>query len=336
MTLQETKTLDHQTSPRKPVRYSTFALDYLGLLLALLGLVVIFSIRAPGFFSLATFSTIANQVPATIVVAVGMTYVLIIAGIDLSVGSVLAVSGAVLGVLMKEYHQSLAVAVLAALGTGLLCGALNGLVSVHWRLPSFIVTLGMLEIARGATHLITESRTQYIGSSVGVIASTAVYGISLPFIVAILTAIVGQIVLSRTVFGRYMIAIGTNEEAVRLSGVDPRPVKIAVFTLIGLLSALGAVIDTARLEAAAPNAGAGLELQVIAAVVIGGTSLMGGRGSVVRSLFGVLIIAVLGAGLAAEGVKDATKSIITGCVIVAAVILDYYRHRLGKRASASA
>lgn len=328
MSSSQAPILDYQT-PGQRVRapYVVVAMEYLGLVLALLGLIVAFSIFRPSFFSRDTFITIANQIPATLIVAVGMTYVLIIAGIDLSVGSLLAFSGAVLGVLMKQHQYSLAVGVPLALGAGLVCGAVNGSVSVYWRLPSFIVTLGMLEVARGGTHLLTESRTQYIGSAVGVVASTSVAGLSLPFIIAIGIALLGQIVLSRTTFGRYMVAIGTNEEAVRLSGIDPRPIKIAVFALVGLLCGVAAVIDTSRLEAAAPNAGAGLELQVIAAAVVGGTSLMGGRGSIIRTLFGVLIMAVLGAGLATMGVKDETKRVVTGCVIIAAAILDTYRRR---------
>jgi len=161
-----------------------------------------------------------------------------------------------------------------------------------------------------------------------VITETSVFGLSLPFIIAVLIVAAGQLVLSRTVFGRYLIAIGTNEEAVRLSGIDPRPLKLAVFVLCGFLTSIAAVIHTARLSSANPNSGYGLELQAIAAVVIGGTSLMGGRGSVVSSFFGVLIIAVLGTGLAQIGAQESTKRLITGCVIVAAVILDHYRHRI--------
>jgi ribose transport system permease protein len=186
----------------------------------------------------------------------------------------------------------------------------------------------MLEIARGATYLITKSRTIYIGEPVEVIAETSILGLSLPFIIAIAIVVAGQLVLSRTVFGRYLIAIGTNEEAVRLSGIDPRPLKLAVFVLCGFLTSIAAVIHTARISSAIPNTGNGLELQAIAAVVIGGTSLMGGRGSVVSSFFGVLIIAVLGTGLAQIGAQESTKQLITGCVIVAAVILDHYRHRI--------
>jgi len=310
-----------------------FVTDYLGMALALAGLVVFFGVTADNFFSLTTFRTIANQVPGITVVAVGMTFVLIIAGIDLSVGSVMAFAGAVLGLSLVRFELPLAAAIAACLLVGVLCGLLNGLVIIRWRLPSFIVTLGMLEIARGAAYLVTQSRTIYIGGPVETIAEVSVLGLSLPFIVAVSIVVGAQLVLSRTVFGRYLIAIGTNEEAVRLCGIDPRPLKLAVFVLCGFLTSVAAVIHTARLASADPNAGYGLELQAIAAVVIGGTSLMGGRGSAVRSFFGVLIIAVLGTGLAQVGAQESTKRVITGCVIVAAVILDHYRHRIRKSLS---
>jgi len=310
-----------------------FVTDYLGMAVALAILIVFFGVTADNFFSLTTFRTIANQVPGITVVAVGMTFVLIIAGIDLSVGSVMALAGAVLGLCLIRFELSLAAAIPACLLVGIVCGLLNGLVVIRWRLPSFIVTLGMLEIARGAAYLVTQSRTIYIGGPVEAIAEVSVLGLSLPFIVAVSIVAGAQLVISRTVFGRYLIAIGTNEEAVRLCGIDPRPLKLAVFVLCGFLTSIAAVIHTARLASADPNAGYGLELQAIAAVVIGGTSLMGGRGSAISSFFGVLIIAVLGTGLAQIGAQESTKRVITGCVIVAAVILDHYRHRLRRKQS---
>jgi ribose transport system permease protein len=301
--------------------------DYLGLVAALLVLVIIFGLTARNFFSLVTFRTIANQIPDTTIVAVGMTFVLIIAGIDLSVGSVLALAGAVLGISLVNWGFPLSLAIVMALLVGLLCGGLNGLIVIRWHLPSFIVTLGMLEAARGAAYLVTDSRTVYVGGPVEVVTDTTILGLSLPFVIAMAIVVLGQLVLSRTVFGRYLVAIGTNEEAVRLSGIDPRPYKLAVFMLCGVLTAVAAVIQTARMSSANPNTAIGFELQAIAAVVIGGTSLMGGRGSVIRSFFGVLIIAVLGAGLAQVGAQDPTKRLITGGVIVAAVVLDQYRRR---------
>lgn len=300
---------------------------YVGLVAVLAGMVLFFGLRSQFFFTSNTFSTIANQIPALTVMAVGMTYVMIIGGIDLSVGSVLALAGGVLSLAMVDWHWSFAAAGLLALALGLLCGTINGLVSVIWSVPSFIVTLGMLEIARGSAYLVTDSRTKYVGEAVAFLNSPVLLGISPAFLIAMLVVVVGQIVLSYTVFGRYMIGIGTNEEAMRLAGVRVRPTKTAVFALLGLLAALASSFQVARLEAADPNSAAGMELQVIAAVVIGGTSLMGGRGSVVNTFIGVLIISVLEAGLAQVGASDPTKRIITGLVIVVAVIIDMYRNR---------
>ncbi len=307
-----------------------FVTDYLGMALALAGLIVYFGIKADNFFTVTTFRMIANQIPDITIIAVGMTFVLIIAGIDLSVGSVMALAGAVLGVCLVRFSLPLPAAIAVCLAVGIVCGLANGFVVIRWRLPAFIVTLGMLEIARGGAYLVTDSRTVYIGGPVEVITDMSILGLSLPFIIAVVIVVMGQVVLSCTVFGRYLIAIGTNEEAVRLSGIDPAPLKLGVFVLCGFLTSVAAVIHTARMSSASPNAGYGLELQAIAAVVIGGTSLMGGRGSVVSSFFGVLIIAVLGTGLAQIGAQEPTKRLITGCVIVAAVILDHYRHRIRK------
>ncbi|MCB1128448.1 MAG: ABC transporter permease, partial [Verrucomicrobiae bacterium] len=261
-------------------RWRGMLAEYLGLTIALIGLVVFFSLATKHFFSPTNFTTIANQIPSAILVATGVTFVLIIAEIDLSVGSVLGLCGAVLGVLVSKAGCPLWLVVPAVLLTGLACGAFNGLVSLRWRLPSFIVTLGMLEMARGGAHFITGSRTEYLGSKVASIAGWSVLGLSFPFLLAVLLVLVAQLVLTRTVFGRQLIAIGTNEEAVRLSGIDPRPRKLAVFMLTGLLVSLAAIVDVSRFQSANPNDGIGFELQAIAAVVIGGTSLMGGRGSV--------------------------------------------------------
>jgi len=308
----------------------TFVMDYLGMALALILLILIFSFSARNFFTLTNFKTIASQIPDITIVAVGMTFVLIIAGIDLSVGSVMALSGAVFAVCLVRYNFSLPAAIATCFAVGIMCGTVNGLIVIRWNLPSFIVTLGMLEIARGATYHVTNSETIYIGGLAEAISDASILWLPLPFVIAVLIVVSGQVILSRSIFGRYLIAIGTNEEAVRLSGIDPRPLKLGVFILCGFLTSVAAVIQTARFSSLDPNTGYGLELQAIAAVVIGGTSLMGGRGSVVSTFFGVLIIAVLGAGLAQIGAGEPTKRIITGCVICAAVILDYYRQQIRK------
>lgn len=305
--------------------------EYAGLMLVLIALIGFFSVATQHFFSATTFLSIANQSPDAIMIAVGMTYVLIIAGIDLSVGSVLALGAAVMGACLVRLHWPMPAAIGLCLFTGTLCGLINGTVTIRWALPSFIVTLGMLEIARGATFMVSGSQTLYIGSAVERLAEAKVGGLSILFYCAVALVLVGQLVLTRTIFGRYMIGIGTNEEALRLSGINTRAVKLAVYIISGFLATLGAVSNVSIIGSANPNVGTGAELGAIAAVVIGGTSLMGGRGSVISSFLGVMIIAVLEAGLAQMGAQEPPKRIVTGCVIIAAAVLDYYRTRLKKR-----
>lgn len=300
---------------------------YIGLIVVLIAMVALFSSLSDYFFTRDTLLSIANEIPALAVMAVGMTFILIIAGIDLSVGSVLALSAAAAAAAMMQWEWGAWGAAVLGLLVGTVCGAITGGISVAWQLPSFIVSLGMLEAVRGGAYLVTDSRTQYVGDAMGGLAAPWVGGLSSSFFIAILVVVVGQLVLSRTVFGRYVVGIGTNEEAMRLAGVDPKPVRIAVFAAMGFLAALAGLMQSARLEAADPNAGSGMELQVIAAVVIGGTSLMGGRGSVINTFFGVLIIAVLEAGLAQIGASEPSKRIITGAVIVVAVVVDTIRQR---------
>ncbi|HXE22866.1 MAG TPA: ABC transporter permease [Rhodoferax sp.] len=304
---------------------------YVGLIIALAVMIGLFSSLSHYFFSLDTFLTIANDIPALTVMAVGMTFVLITADIDLSVGSVLALSAALSATAVLQWHWPVLPASLLGLAVGLLSGLVTGGVTVAWRLPSFIVSLGMLEIVRGSAYAVTDSRTQYIGDAIGWLSAPLAGSVSPAFVLALASVVIGQLVLSRTVFGRYMIGVGTNVEAMRLAGVDPRPIRIAVFAILGVLSGLAGLMQSSRMEAADPNLGLGIELQVIAAVVIGGTSLMGGRGSVVNTFFGVLIIAVLEAGLAQLGASGPTKRIVTGCVIVVAVIIDTVRQNRAGR-----
>ncbi|KOQ85397.1 ABC transporter permease, partial [Pluralibacter gergoviae] len=227
-------------------------------------------------------------------------------------------------------HWSPWLAAVAGITAATAVGTLTGLISVIWRIPTFIVSLGMLEMARGTAYQLTDSRTAYIGSSFDFLADPIVFGISPSFLIAVAVIIIGQLALTRTIFGRHLIGIGTNEEAVRLSGINPAPYKVVVFALMGALAGLASLFQMARLEAADPNGGVGMELQVIAAVVIGGTSLMGGRGSVICTFLGALIISVLAAGLAQIGASEPTKRVITGAVIVVAVVLDTYRSRRKK------
>jgi ribose transport system permease protein len=302
--------------------------QYAALVIIWICLMVLFGLLSRNFLTAGTLNALANRIPPLTVVAAGMTFVLIIGGIDLSVGSVLGLAGAVLGVALVDWHWPLWAGAVLCISVASLAGSLNGLISVGLGIPSFIVTLGMLEIARGLAYLTTDSRTKYIGAPVEPLSrSLPGLGFSPAFLVALAVVGLGQVVLSRNLFGRRLVAIGTNEQAVRLAGIEPRLPKITVFVLAGFLTGLGAVFYTSRLGSSDPNAGVGFELSAIAAVVIGGTSLMGGRGSVVSSFLGVLIIATLEAGLAQVGASEPVKRVVTGLVIVLAVILDAWRHR---------
>ncbi len=296
------------------------------ILASLMLLILFFGLMSENFFSIITLTTVLNQLPALTTVTVGMTLVLIVAGIDLSVGSVLGFSATVVGVAAIGLDLPLPVACLVGLGAGLACGLVNGFLVAWFSLPSFIVTLGMLEMARGLAYLSSDSQTVYIGASIQKIALPLPFiGVSAALLISVALVIGGQFVLTRTVFGRYLVAIGTNEKAAQMSGIDSRPYRLAVLAISGTLAGLGGIFNAAYLGSADPNAGIGLELSAIAAAVIGGTSLMGGRGSVLGAFAGVLIIAVLQNGLAQIGVSEPAKRLITGAVIVAAVLIDRWR-----------
>lgn len=296
------------------------------LLAALAALVVLFSLVADNFFSLVTLTTILNQIPALTTVTVGMTFVLIVGGIDLSVGSVMGLSATLVGVAAVQWGLPVPAAAGVGIATGLLCGAVNGAIACYLLVPSFIVTLGMLEMARGLAYLSTDSQTVYIGSAIrGLALPLPGIGVSGSLIAALVLVVAGQFVLTRTVFGRYVTAIGTSEEAARMAGINARPYRVGVFALSGALAGLAGLFNAAYLGSADPNAGIGLELAAIAAAVIGGTSLMGGRGSVIGAFAGVLIIAVLQNGLAQIGVSEPAKRLVTGAVIIIAVVVDRYR-----------
>lgn len=293
-------------------------------------LVAVFSFINPGFLSVKTLTVIANQVPVLCIVAVGMTFILISGGIDLSVGSVMALCGVTLGVANVQWGWGMCPSICLSLLGGAFCGSINGIIVSRWKIPPFITTLAILEIARGIAFLIADSRTVYIGHDISWISTPLVGGISASFFITVLFIVIAQMVLSETVFGRYVIGIGTDKEAMYLSGIDINLIQVLVYTVSGTLAAFAAVINSSRLEAADPNTGYGLELKVIASVVIGGTSILGGKGSVIASCIGVLIIVTLETGLSQVGISDPLKGIITGLVIVTAVILDIHRKQREK------
>ena len=293
-----------------------------------IGLVILFGVLSEYFLTTRTLGMIANQIPPLTMLAVGMTFVLIIGGIDLSVGSVMGLSGAVVGLAMVDWSWSFYFALPLAVGVGALAGLAIGSLSAGIRIPSFIVSLGMLEIARGLAFMATDSQTKFIGERVeGLTTPIGGLGIAPAFFIAVTAVTVGQLTLGQTAFGRRILAIGANETAAHLAGIRTRIYKVIVFAISGACAGIAGVFFTSKFQSADPNAAVGMELSAIASVVVGGTSLMGGRGSVVNSFFGVLIIATLGSGLAQIGASEPSKRVITGAVIVAAVIMDACRGR---------
>ncbi len=293
-----------------------------GTLIGLVALCVTLWILTPYFLTFSNLLNVAEQTSINAVVAVGMTFVILSAGIDLSVGSIVALAGVVLGTSLQS-GQPIAAAVLLSLATGLACGLANGLLISWGQLPPFIVTLGMMSIARGAALLFTEGRpVSGFDGSFRAIATGRLWFVPAPVIVMAVIYLVAHFVLTRTTFGRYVYAIGGNEEATRLSGVAVRFHKAAIYGVSGVASAMAAVILTARLNSAQPIAGMMYELDAIAATVIGGTSLMGGEGNLGGTLVGALIMGVLRNGLNLLGVSSFLQQIVIGGVIVVAVLLD--------------
>jgi ribose transport system permease protein len=286
------------------------------------GLCLLLWILTPHFLTVSNLLNVLEQTAINAVIAAGMTFVIISGGIDLSVGSLVALSGVVLGTLLHA-GVPMAVAIAASLGVGFFFGVLNGLAITWGRLPPFIATLGMMSVARGCALLFTDGRpVSGFDAAFRNLATARVVGIPAPVLVAIGVYIVAWFVLSKTRFGRYVYAIGGNEEATRLSGVNVRLHKMCVYGVSGLASAVAAVLLTSRLNSAQPIAGIMYELDAIAATVIGGTSLMGGEGGLGGTIIGALIMGVLRNGLNLLGVSSFVQQIVIGLVIVFAVLID--------------
>jgi ribose/xylose/arabinose/galactoside ABC-type transport system permease subunit len=303
----------------------------LGTLAGLVALCALLSVLTPHFLTVSNLLNVVEQTSINAVIAVGMTFVILSGGIDLSVGSLLALSGVVLAsALRADWPLALALAAGVAAGAG--CGLANGLLVTLGRLPPFIATLGMMSVARGAALLYTDGRP-ISGFEAGfrALATGRLLAVPGPILVMAATYAVAHFALTRTRFGRYVYAIGGNEEATRLSGVSVGLHKAAVYAVSGAASAVAAAILTARLNSAQPIAGIMYELDAIAATVIGGTSLQGGAGGVGGTLVGALIMGVLRNGLNLLGVSSFLQQVVIGLVIVGAVLMDALLRRVNRR-----
>ena len=294
----------------------------LGTFAGLVALCMTLWVATPHFLTISNLLNVLEQTSINAIVAVGMTFVIISGGIDLSVGSVLALSGIVLAGALEAGTPAAAACALA-LAVGTACGLMTGALITFGRLPPFIATLGMMSVARGAALMAAEGRP-ISGFSEGfrALAAGRVLMVPAPGVITILVYAAAHFVLARTVFGRATYAIGGNEEAARLSGVQIRFHKTAVYGVAGLTSAAAAVILTARLNSAQPTAGTMYELDAIAATVIGGTSLLGGEGTLLGALIGALIMGVLRNGLNLLNVSSFFQQVVIGAVIIVAVLID--------------
>ncbi|MEA2553783.1 MAG: ribose transport system permease protein [Fimbriimonadaceae bacterium] len=315
-----------------------------GVLFGFVFLVALLFATTPSFRQVSTLQSLFQQASLNAIIAVGMTFVIITAGIDLSVGSILGLVGVVTAmtlmgpqVVSQFGERAMFLACIAGIAAGALVGFLNGAAVAWLRMQPFIVTLATMWIVRGAALVITD------GAPIGVVDPSqpmaamrndllqhkfTVFGMGymgpLPIsaLIAFIVVILGHILLTRTIFGRHVFALGGNAEAARLSGVNVNKVRVSVFTISGLLAGLAGVLLTSKLVGGQPTVGQGFELYAIAAVVVGGTSLFGGSGSVVGSAIGALIIQVINMGLDLHGLSDFWQRIVTGAIIFLAVLLD--------------
>lgn len=303
----------------------------MGTLLILIGIIILLSILAPNFLSVNNFMNIILQVATTGIIAYGMVMVMITGGIDLSAGSMLAFSCMVIAVFAEK--GSTATAVVLGIAVATACGLINGFVISATGIPPFIMTLGMQLILRGAANLVTGGFTVTgFDNAFKEIGQGTIGGvIPIPVVIYVVLGIIMFLVLSKTVFGRKVFAIGGNEEASRLCGVNAKRVKLAVYTISAFLTGISAVLITSRTAAGNPSVGLNYEFDAIIAAVVGGTSLSGGVGSIPGCIIGALIVGCIEAGLTMLGVSAYYKNILKGVLIIAAVIIDVSKNKLAAK-----
>jgi erythritol transport system permease protein len=334
-----------QVSTRPARALSGNGLDLVRILLegraffALIVIIVVFSILSPNYFSVANFLTMANHVAIYGLLSIGMLLVILNGGIDLSVGSVLALCGVVAGALLQGvtlaalgvmlYPPVWAVVVITC-ALGALVGAVNGVLIAYLRVPAFVATLGTLYVARGVALLMTNGltynnlngRPEFGNTGFDWLGFNRIGGVPIGVLVLAVVAILCHLMLTRTAFGRWLYASGGNERAAELSGVPTKGVKIAVYVLSGICAAIAGLVLSSQLTSAGPTAGTTYELTAIAAVVIGGAALTGGRGTVGGTMLGAFVIGFLSDGLVIVGVSAYWQTVFTGAVIVLAVLLN--------------
>lgn len=316
----------------KPLKEKLYPfLSKYGMLLILVALVVIMSFLSPTFFTTGNILNIVRQMSVVGIVAIGVTMIIITTGIDLSSGSVIALVSVVVATLSQTDGLPLIVGIVAGVGVGLLTGVINGTIIAKGNIAPFIVTLGMMTAARGLALLYSDGRPiGNLSAGFKFIGQGSVLGIPVPIIIFAFIAIISYILLNKTKFGKYIYAIGGNEQAAVIAGVNVKLYKILIYGYAGLLTGIAGIILTSRISSGQPTAGMMYELDAIAAAVIGGTSLTGGIGTIGGTVIGALIIGVMNNGLDLLNVSSYWQQIIKGFIITVAVLIDSRKNRKAK------
>lgn len=299
-----------------------------GIFVVFIIICLILSFISPQFLTVSNWTIIITQVSINALLAFGVTFVIITGGIDLSLGSMVAVTGVIAAMLAHPDAFPVVLPIFAGLFAGFLMGVFNGFIITKSRIAPFIVTLGTMTIGRGLALILSKGRPiSNLSDSFNFIGGGDILGIPFPIIILIIIFIICSLILKKTLLGRYIYAIGGNEQASRASGVNVNQVKMAVYSISGLLAGLAGILLTSRITTGQPNAGAGFELDAIAAAVIGGTSTSGGTGTMTGTLIGVLLIGVINNGLDLLNVTSYYQQVVMGVIIIGAVVLDSWNQK---------
>lgn len=298
-----------------------------GLLIGFVVICLMLSLLSPPFLTARNGINVLRQISINATLAIGVTYVILGGGIDLSLGSVVALTGVLAATFAHPDAYPLVVPLVVGIGGGVVIGILNGLVITRFRVAPFIATLGMMTIARGGALILSGGRpVSNLSASFNFIGNGNLLRIPIPILILAGVFLVSHFILRRTTFGRYVYAVGGNEEAARASGISTHGVKITSYAICAGLAGLAGILQASRITTGQPNAGISYELDAIAAVVIGGTSLSGGIGSVTGTLLGALLIGTLNNGLDLLNVSSYYQQVVKGLIIIGAVILDRQKH----------
>jgi ribose transport system permease protein len=297
---------------------------------SLILLIIIFSILSPNFFTYSNMNTILLATAVNGILAVGITFIIITGGIDLSVGTVMTFCSVMCAVFITKLQFPIFAGLIAAVTAGALCGFLNGTLITKLKLPPFIATLGMMNVTKGLNLIISGTKPVYLTEAKGFsdIAIKIVLGIPMGVLLFFITAIIAAFILIKTILGRYTFAIGSNEEAARLSGINTDSWKIGIYTMSGFFFGIAGIVMASRLSSAQPALGPGYEMDAIAAAVIGGASLAGGEGGILGTVIGAFIITVLTNGLRILSVPQEWQMVVTGLIVISAVYMDIVRRRI--------